>query len=241
MSRPFLARLAEERAAPGAAAVLGGVRRAVLAGDAPPGTTVPLDAVAAVFGTSVIPVREALKTLVGEGLITQRPRGGYTVARLTAAELAELYVVRGLLEQGALAIATERATPLDHDRARGAHARLGAAQGDERAYHRESRAFHLALVAPSRMHRLQSMLDAGGPEVHLRTADLEPLVGRVEVIAQRVVVGMVAAAFIRGVGSFIGSDPQRLKDWKVQLPLLGAGVGTAGSLAAYLRWSGRKK
>ncbi len=160
MSGPFLARLAEERAAPGAAAVLGGVRRAVLAGDAPPGTTVPLDAVAAVFGTSVIPVREALKTLVGEGLITQRPRGGYTVARLTAAELAELYVVRGLLEQGALAIATERATPSDHDRARAAHARLGAAQGDERAYHRESRAFHLALVAPSRMHRLQAMLES---------------------------------------------------------------------------------
>ncbi len=102
-------------------------------------------------------------------------------------------------------------------------------------------ALEIATQLPSQLRRLQSMLDAGGPEVHLRTADLEPLVGRVEVIAQRVVVGMVAAAFIRGVGSFVGSDPQRLKDWKVQLPLLGAGVGTAGSLAAYLRWSGRKK
>lgn len=102
-------------------------------------------------------------------------------------------------------------------------------------------ALEIATQLPSQLRRLQSMLDAGGPEVHLRTADLEPLVGRVEVIAQRVVVGMVAAAFIRGVGSFIGSDPQRLKDWKVQLPLLGAGVSTAGSLAAYFRWSGRKK
>lgn len=102
-------------------------------------------------------------------------------------------------------------------------------------------ALEIATQLPSQLRRLQSMLDAGGPEVHLRTADLEPLVGRVEVIAQRVVVAMVAAAFIRGVGSFVGSDPQRLKDWKIQLPLLGAGVGTAGSLAAYLRWSGRKK
>lgn len=99
----------------------------------------------------------------------------------------------------------------------------------------------IATQLPGQLRRLQSMLDAGGPEVHLRTADLEPIVSRVEVMVQRVMVGLVAAAFIRGAGSVVGSDPNRLKDWRVQLPLLGAGVGTAGSLAAFLRWSGRKQ
>lgn len=102
-------------------------------------------------------------------------------------------------------------------------------------------ALEIATQLPGQLRRLQAMLDSGGPEVHLRTADLEPLVGRIEVIAQRIVVGMVAAAFIRGVGSAVGSDPGRLKDWRVQLPLVGAGMGTAGSLAAYLRWSSREQ
>lgn len=75
--------------------VLAELRRVILAGHAPPDTTVPIDEVAARFGVSVNPVREALRTLIGEGLADQQPRGGYTVARLT--ELQELYVVRGVL------------------------------------------------------------------------------------------------------------------------------------------------
>ena len=142
--------------------VLDGLRRVILAGDAPPGLTVPPEDVATVFGVSVIPVREALKTLVGEGLVEHRPRGGYTVARLTAAELHELYLVRGVLERAALGAAIARAGAADHERARAAHDALHRAlrDGDERAYHRESRRFHLALVAPAGMHRLQAMLES---------------------------------------------------------------------------------
>ena len=40
-----------------------------------------LDEVAAVFGVSRIPVREALKTLIGEGLVEHRPNAGYAVAK----------------------------------------------------------------------------------------------------------------------------------------------------------------
>jgi ubiquinone biosynthesis protein len=52
-------------------------------------------------------------------------------------------------------------------------------------------------------------------------------------------VGVVAAAFVRGVGELVTSDPERRKGW--QGPLLGAGIGTAGSLAAYLGWASRKR
>lgn len=160
-SATFLDRLAARRASD-PDGVLGELRRVILAGDAAPGLTIPTDEVAAVFGLSVIPVREALKTLVGEGLVEHRPRAGYHVARLTRAELVELYVVRGTLEQAALAAAAERATAADHARARAVHDALDHALGtdDGRVYHRESRHFHIALVAPSGMRRLQAMLES---------------------------------------------------------------------------------
>jgi ubiquinone biosynthesis protein len=97
----------------------------------------------------------------------------------------------------------------------------------------------LATQLPRQLRRLQEMLDAGGPEVHLRAAELDPLVSRLEVMVQRIVVGILTAAFVRGVGELVSADPERRKRW--QVPLLGAGVGTAGSMAAYLSWTSRKK
>jgi DNA-binding GntR family transcriptional regulator len=158
----FVAELAGSRSTGAPEAVLGELRRVILAGDAPPGLAIPAEDVAALFQVSVIPVREALKTLVGEGLVEHRRRGGYTVACLTPAELDELYVVRGVLEQAALAAAVAQADEADHERAKAAHAALAAAieDGDARRYHRESRRFHLALVAPAGMRRLQAMLES---------------------------------------------------------------------------------
>ena len=158
----FVAELAGSRRTGAPEAVLGELRRVILAGDAPPGLAIPAEEVAALFEVSVIPVREALKTLVGEGLVEHRRRGGYTVACLTPAELDELYVVRGVLEQAALAAAVDQADDEDHARARDAHAALAAAIEDEdvRRYNSESRRFHLALVAPAGMHRLQAMLES---------------------------------------------------------------------------------
>ena len=89
--------------------ILDELRRVILSGDAPPNTPVPIDEVAEIFGVSRIPVREALKTLIGEGLVDHRPNLGYTVAQLTSAELHEMYVVREVLETAALATAVELA------------------------------------------------------------------------------------------------------------------------------------
>jgi ubiquinone biosynthesis protein len=100
-------------------------------------------------------------------------------------------------------------------------------------------ALELMTQLPIQLRRLQAMLDAGGPEVHLTAKELDPLMGRVETLVQRIVFGVVAAAFIRGVGELVTSDPELRKSW--QGPLLGAGVGTAGSLVAYLGWTSRKK
>lgn len=138
------------------------LRLAILAGDEPPGTVIPIDAVAQFFGVSQIPVREALKVLLGEGLVEHRPHVGYSVAKLSFAEFRELYDVRQALESSALREAVVNATPDDDEAVRRTHAAMAAAMGcgDERAYHSESRRFHMALISPSHMQRLVHMYEA---------------------------------------------------------------------------------
>src|ERR671925_2399051 len=63
-------------------AILDELRRVILDGAVPPGTPIPLADVAELFGVSQIPVRESLKTLIGEGLVTHQRNFGYSVAQL---------------------------------------------------------------------------------------------------------------------------------------------------------------
>ncbi|OZC55741.1 GntR family transcriptional regulator [Rhodococcus sp. RS1C4] len=151
-------------AEPGGAqpAILDELRRVILSGDAPPNTPIPLGDVAELFGVSRIPVRESLKTLIGEGLVDHRPNLGYTVAQLTSAELREMYIVREVLESAALATAVALADEQDRERAIEADRLLeeSISADDPREYHRRSREFHMALTRPSRMKRLLHMLES---------------------------------------------------------------------------------
>lgn len=160
--RPLVSYLNGERSGSAQASVLGELRRVILDGSAAPGSAIPVGEVAELFGVSAIPVREALKTLIGEGLVGHRTGGGYFVAQLTLTELREIYFVRGVLEQAALTRACELATDADLDRARAEHEALQEAtiSGDRRAYHVHSRRFHQALANPCGMHRLLNMFDS---------------------------------------------------------------------------------
>jgi DNA-binding GntR family transcriptional regulator len=153
--------LASARDTPSQALVLEELRAAILAGRVRPGAPIPVDDVAARFALSHIPVREALKTLVAEGLVEHQVRGAYVVARLTREELAELYVVRASLETAALPAAVARATPDDVQVAATALRELEAATraGGLADHHRWSRRFHLALIVPCQMHRLLQMFE----------------------------------------------------------------------------------
>jgi DNA-binding GntR family transcriptional regulator len=158
----WTARLAVDGRGSSQAGILSELRRVILDGDAPPGTTIPVDDVAALFGVSRIPVREALKALISEGLVSQRPHADYRVSRLTRSELQQFYTVRGVLELATLTAAVELACDDDDREAHSAHAALLQAirDGDVRGHHRESRRFHLALLVPSRMDRTLHMLES---------------------------------------------------------------------------------
>jgi DNA-binding GntR family transcriptional regulator len=161
-------------------AILDELRRVILDGAVMPGTPIPVGEVADTFGVSHIPVRESLKTLIGEGLVTHRRNFGYVVAQLTAQELREMYIVRESLEAASLAAAVANATDDERAAAIAANDVLQQAINDDDAvgYHRHSRHFHAALTRPSRMHRLQHMLEAAWnvtepvqPMVHVSAAD----------------------------------------------------------------------
>ncbi|MDH7970715.1 GntR family transcriptional regulator [Sphingomonas sp. AR_OL41] len=75
--------------------VYAGLRRAVVGGRYPPGTTLNAQAIAEEFGTSIAPVRDAMHRLVGEGLIEAHHGGGFQIPTLSEDGLRDLYVWHG--------------------------------------------------------------------------------------------------------------------------------------------------
>jgi DNA-binding GntR family transcriptional regulator len=88
------------------------IRAAILSGHFKPGDRLVEDRLAAEFGVSRNPIREAIRTLASEGLIEVHARRGAVVASPSAEEAEELIEVRATLE--------------------GANARLAARRRDER-------------------------------------------------------------------------------------------------------------
>jgi DNA-binding GntR family transcriptional regulator len=74
------------------------LRRAVRERTLPPGNALNQDELAKQFGVSRIPIREALRTLVGEGLVIMKPGLGAVVTELRPGEVEELYGLRLQLE-----------------------------------------------------------------------------------------------------------------------------------------------
>ena len=74
------------------------LRDEILDGRLRPGERIHQQAVAERFGTSRLPVREALRQLQHEGLVVVLPNAGARVARLDQAELVEVYLLRERLE-----------------------------------------------------------------------------------------------------------------------------------------------
>jgi DNA-binding GntR family transcriptional regulator len=93
------------------------VREDILQGTFGAGDPLPQEELAARYGVSRSPLREALRQLESEGWIDYQPNRGAVVATITAKDVRELYAVRHILEEGAI----ERAIPkLDEARLRDA-------------------------------------------------------------------------------------------------------------------------
>jgi DNA-binding GntR family transcriptional regulator len=98
-------------AAPLRSQVVDLLRRAIVGAEFAPGERLTERVLCERFAVSRTVVREALRQLESEGLVTTVPQRGPVVAVLSAADAASLYEVRALLEALAGRAFAERATP----------------------------------------------------------------------------------------------------------------------------------
>jgi DNA-binding GntR family transcriptional regulator len=125
------------------------LRAAVVAGELAPGEVYSAPGLAARFGVSVTPVREALLDLAKEGMVTAVRNKGYRVTALDESALDDIHQVRELLEVPAVAELVGRVTTADLRPLRAVAAEIEdcARSGDVVGYLDADRRFHLALLA----------------------------------------------------------------------------------------------
>src|SRR5690348_12624061 len=121
-----------------------GIRHAIFSLELEPGAALVERDLAARFGVSKTPVRDALRRLAGEGVVTQSPYRGTTVRIIDPDEADEIYALREVLEAMAARLATPNLAPGDIDAARQCLERSRAAmeQGDRPLVARINRDFH---------------------------------------------------------------------------------------------------
>ncbi|MCM2430676.1 GntR family transcriptional regulator [Streptomyces sp. RKAG337] len=132
------------------------IKHGILTGQLSPGQALVEADLAAQFGVSKTPVREALKTLAGTGLVVMSQYKGVTVRTVDAAMAREIYDVRLLLEPEALRRSIVRKESLAA--AQDALVRAGGAE-DRADRSLANRDFHRALYLPCGNPLLTRMLD----------------------------------------------------------------------------------
>jgi DNA-binding GntR family transcriptional regulator len=134
------------------------LRDQILSGVLPPGTPLIQSNLAAELSISMTPVREALRDLTSEGLVTQSPHRGAVVTQLDVADAIEINEIRLKLEPEAVARAALEMTDDDFARCEEIFVRLGkATAGEWVALNRE---FHMQLFRATPSRRLRSVLDS---------------------------------------------------------------------------------
>jgi DNA-binding GntR family transcriptional regulator len=95
--------------------VAGHLRAAIMSGNLRPGTFIRLDETAAQLGVSITPVREALLTLRGEGMVQLEPNRGHVVVALSRRDIEDIFWLQAIIAKELAATATQRITNAEID------------------------------------------------------------------------------------------------------------------------------
>lgn len=110
------------------------LRQAIIKGDLKPGERLLEIQLADKLGVSRTPVREAIRKLELEGLVTMVPRRGTTVLGITKKHLKDVLEIRSALEELALELACRRVTPEQYEELVRLEALLEAKQDSDNAF-----------------------------------------------------------------------------------------------------------
>ncbi|MCZ0985605.1 GntR family transcriptional regulator [Streptomyces diastatochromogenes] len=169
------------------------LRAALIAGELRPGEVYSAPSLAARFGVSATPVREAMLDLAKEGLVDTVPNKGFRVTAVSDKQLDEYTQIRALIEVPTVVELARTADRVSLEALRPAAREIvaAAAAGDLIAYVEADTRFHLGLLAlagnahlvevvadlrgRSRLYGLTALLEAGrllaSAEEHLELLD----------------------------------------------------------------------
>ncbi len=134
------------------------IRSAVLSGEMRPGMRIRQELLAAHFGASRIPVREALKQLENEGLVVLAPNRGAWIADVNSEESIEVYKIREAVEPLAILESVPNLTDADIDSLDATVRELEGVTTLE-DYIQLDRDFHLRTYSRARMPQLLAMVE----------------------------------------------------------------------------------
>lgn len=122
------------------------LRTRILSHRLAPGSWIDEKALAAEYGISRTPLREALKVLAAEGLVTMKLRRGAYVTEVSARDLSEVFHLLALLEGDAAAAAAAALAPDQLAELEALHAQLERDVGDRDRFFAANERFHLRLL-----------------------------------------------------------------------------------------------
>lgn len=138
--------------------VLNTLREAICKGLLRAGDPLRQGVIASQLKVSTTPVREALRQLEAEGLVTVYPHRGAFVASLSPSEARDIFIIRRFLETGALELAIPRMTEFD---IMGAETALKTADLETNVdrWSEQNREFHFSLYRPCNNPRLLDIIE----------------------------------------------------------------------------------
>lgn len=122
------------------------LRTQILSHKLAPGSWIDEQAFTAEFGISRTPLREALKVLAAEGLVTMKLRRGAYVTEVSERDLSDVYHLMALLESDAAATVASRAGAAELDELQQLHDELERRIDDREAFFAANERFHMRLL-----------------------------------------------------------------------------------------------
>ena len=122
------------------------LRQRIFRHELEPGSWIDEVKLAQEYGISRTPLREALKVLAAEGLVTMKVRRGAYVTEVSEQDLAEVYHLLSLLESDAAAVVAERASDAELKALQKLHKELEASARDRERFFALNERFHMRLL-----------------------------------------------------------------------------------------------
>ena len=122
------------------------LRQKIFRRELEPGSWIDELKLAQEYGISRTPLREALKVLATEGLVTMKVRRGAYVTEVSDQDLADVYHLLSLLESDAAGVVAERASDAQISELKALHVQLEEAAGEREQFFALNERFHLRLL-----------------------------------------------------------------------------------------------